>query len=506
MTIQQDIDKILKEGLKDYSENPPSFVWDNIEQNLNQRRFRRNKNIAYSIAASIALLLAFGAGYMYTNMQTQELVASNKMAIEAIADSTDDDNQPTNKQAKEISTEPSLIENENKIDTSIESILPTESSNDKSIETTPSKSSEPKQNSNIKKVKSSGSLLPPIFASTDESEPEQLNTELVENKVEDSENELNNESELVSLNPMVMKKFNLPNIANKKQLAYDSSQLVNVVDYILDSHEKKDYSTWSVGVSAAPLVSYRDVVNSSQELAYIADINSNYQQNYTNEKPLMSYSAGVNVKYSMSKRWKVQTGIYYAETGQVSENVAIYNQPAYETESSTYSINTSVGNIAVNGNQNQLIGKYSEQEDMVDEILGDQSFVYEENRAVDEPVLKTNFVQTYEFYEIPVVVDYTIVDRKLSVNVSGGLSANILYANNTYVQDDGSRYELDAEAEDLKNMNYSGVFGLGIEYPIVSRLKFNMQPTVRYSLSSINNSGSVYPYSFGVYTGLRYDF
>ena len=92
------------------------------------------------------------------------------------------------------------------------------------------------------------------------------------------------------------------------------------------------------------------------------------------------------------------------------------------------------------------------------------------------------------------------------MNVSGGLSANFLYDNSTYIVNEGSRYDLDAESGDLKNMNYSGVVGLGLEYPIITKLRINLQPTFRYSLNSINNSGTVYPYSFGVYTGLKYNF
>jgi hypothetical protein len=81
-----------------------------------------------------------------------------------------------------------------------------------------------------------------------------------------------------------------------------------------------------------------------------------------------------------------------------------------------------------------------------------------------------------------------------------------LYDNAAYVENDGDRYELDAQSDDLNKMNYSSIFGFGLEYPIINRIKFNFQPTLRYSLSSINASGSVYPYSFGIYSGLRYNF
>ncbi len=81
-----------------------------------------------------------------------------------------------------------------------------------------------------------------------------------------------------------------------------------------------------------------------------------------------------------------------------------------------------------------------------------------------------------------------------------------MYGSNAYVQNSGKRYNLDAEMENINTISYSGIFGVGMEYPIVERLQFNLQPTLRYSLTPLNSSGTVYPYSFGVYTGLRYNF
>lgn len=510
MTLNKDIDQVFREGLKDHSEKPPGFLWDNIEQNLNQSRLKRRRNVVYSIAASIALLVSFGAGYMLTNLQEIDMVAMNT-SNNVVAD----DDVVINENATEVVAESEFGETQNidgkrlkndqqqnntKVEFNTESKTETKTVDSDLIENKEQKLIN-KENKKVKKAKSEGTLLPPMFASGADVSLNK-NAEMPISKSEVKESKFEGD-ELVAINRLKLKNLNVPDIENQKELAYDDRLLFNPYDYAMATPaNKKDYSTWSVGVAAAPLVSYRDVVNVSSEAVYAADNSASYSENYNNEKPLTSYSAGVNVNYNVSKRFKIQSGVYYSEMGQVSKDIAIDPAPDFITaDEDTYSINTSVGNIAVKSSQNQLYY-----------MAGDQQFNAVETAT--EPTDRINaietynadFVHTYDFYEIPVVANYTLIDRKLAMNVSGGVSANILNTNKTYVQNNSERLELDAKAEGINNFTYSGIVGLGFEYPIIEKLMVNLQPTFRYSLNSINNNGEVYPYSFGIYTGLRYNF
>jgi len=494
MTIHQDIDKLFKKGLSDYAENPPGFVWDNIDRKLNSKRLKRKRNIIYSIAASIALLLSFGAGYMFTGIKTTNFVALNVNEV-----------LPTNVSEEEVNNESNQIrkvtnpDTQGKTSESVEGkqieepkIVPVDMPEQKIENESENPVAEP--SGKVKKVNSAGTLLPPMFGDYNDYNTEET---IAYKEVEDSNN---------SLKTMELKPLDASKMEKSRDLNYDKRQLGVVSEYTLMTIDEKKVSSWSVGVAAAPLLSYRDVAVVSSENLKNADVYSSYEQNYSNEKPLMSYSAGMNVNYKVAKRWRIQSGLYFSEMGQVSENVSIDEQQMnIVSGNNSYSINTSTGNIDVQGSPNELIVKFSRPA----RVEGDYALngpSENSNYEKSNTGIETSFVQTYEFYEVPVVANYTIVDRKLSMNVNGGVSANILYANKAYVENDGDRYELDAESEDLKNMNYSGVFGFGIEYPIISKLKLNLNPTFRYALSSINTSGTVYPYSFAIYTGLRYSF
>jgi len=497
MTIHQDIDKLFKKGLSDYSEKPPSFAWNNIEQNLNHKRIKRRRNIAYSAAASIAILLSFSVGYLLPDGKPKDQIAlsQNEVTPTEIANvagnsektiTTNEDSDTENSNIEHISSKPIIQKNNQKPETQL-----------KNINSTPSEKKIKK--SNIKKVNSSGILLPPMFANAKEFE------EPATNNFEDIEN--NNETNDASLNHLKMRNFSFAKLDNTRELNYDYRQITPIPDYSLSINDVKNTSPWSVGVSAAPLVSYRNIIDVPTEQASLAEISTNYDLNYTNEKPLVSYSAGVGVNYKVGNRWKIQSGFYISELGQISENVELNEIPNYAaTNSESYAINTSTGNININGTPNELISRLNTSKDGNSDLMFAPQPPGNLNAEISDVGIQTNFVQTYEYYEVPVIVNYTVIDRKLSMSVSGGLSANILYGNNVYVQNDNNRYELDAESDDLENMNYSGILGIGLEYPIVSKLNFNFQPTLRYSLSPINGSGSVYPYSFGLYTGIQYNF
>jgi hypothetical protein len=64
------------------------------------------------------------------------------------------------------------------------------------------------------------------------------------------------------------------------------------------------------------------------------------------------------------------------------------------------------------------------------------------------------------------------------------------------------------ESINVNNMNYSGAVGIGLEYPILSKLMLNVEPRFKYYLNPIvkNPTYNIHPYSLGVFTGISYVF
>jgi len=503
MTIQQDIDRLFKQGLHEYSENPPNFVWNNIEHRLNKKRLKQKRNIVYSIAASIALLLSFGSGYMFTHIQKKQIADNSEILLPQ-----NETKENSSKQIKNINTN-----NNNPIENNTKNkpaVITNKIQNSLKNKITSNKPINNKQNESgkIKKVHSAGVLLSPMYAGTavyDNIEASSNNSNnkvtLVNNKEENSESVVNDDDE-TELKKIDKISVFLPIIEPDKEIKYECYDLDSYT-YAENSVSTKETQSWGVGLGATPLFSYRTVSSVSSESNNNADV---FSGDYSNEKPFTAYSAGVNINYKVAKRWKINSGLYVSQTGLISEGIVLNEIPPTNNNiDNYYTVNTSNGNININGSPNELISKFS-QDNSVDNTVNPPLLPGQPSLNDNINELDATFVQTYDYYEIPLVVSYAVIDRKLIMNLSGGLSTNIMYNNSVYFEDNSTKYELNAETENLNNISYSGILGIGVEYPIIKKLNFNLQPTLRYSLTPINNSGSVYPYSFGIYTGLKYNF
>ncbi|PKP09735.1 MAG: hypothetical protein CVU09_10575 [Bacteroidetes bacterium HGW-Bacteroidetes-4] len=497
MTIHADIDKIFKEGLADYSQKPPAFVWDNIEHTLNKKRIRMRRNLFYSLAASVALLISFGAGYLLTAFHTEQGVL-----VQHVKDEEPGLQNSEKEQVPALVVEPeqlkeAAVPNGIKMNEPVKSsVLPVL----KPVKTTDVSVEPKKTESNIKKASTGGTLLPPMFSSGAEYS---AYSPVEESKVNTEPIAMDGTSDLATLQaiPAIESRLIQPK-ADSRVLKYSLQSLaVYNDDYLIQN--KKNENPWAVSLNASPLLSYRSVGESNADYVYAAEVTSNYEQEYKNEKPLMAYSVGVDVSYKMTGRWSVQSGVYYSEIGQRSDNVTVYDFQSFgSSDQSSYQVNTSVGNVRINGNTSELVNSSSSDGLIINIPVytdGTETFVRSSGVEVD-------FVQVFSFYEIPMMVRYLLIDRKLSLNLSGGISTNILQGNKAYVIDDNKRQTLDGETETVKSMGYNGLLGFGIEYPLVSRLNFNLQPTFRYALSPMNDAGTVHPYSFGIYTGIKYSF
>ncbi|MGE4290207.1 MAG: hypothetical protein AB7E36_16125 [Salinivirgaceae bacterium] len=497
MTIHADIDKIFKEGLADYSQKPPAFVWDNIEHSLNKKRIRMRRNLFYSLAASVALLISFGAGYLLTAFHTEQGVL-----VQNVKDEKPGLQNTAKEQPPVLLVEPEPM-NEAAATTGIKRDEAEKSSvqpDSKPVETTDVSAEPQKTESNIKKASTGGTLLPPMFSSGAEYN---AYSPVDDSKVNSAPDAMDESSDMATLQaiPAIESRI-LQAKTDSRELKYSCQSLAMFNDDYQVQTKKKE-NPWAVSVNASPLLSYRSVGAANSDYVYTAEVTSNYEQEYKNEKPLMSYSAGIDLGYKMTGRWSLQTGVYYSEIGQRSQDVTVYDFQSFgSADQSSYQVNTSVGNVRIKGTTSELVNSSSSDGQIINTPVytdGMETFVRSSGVEVD-------FVQVFSFYEIPMMVRYLLIDRKLSMNVLGGISANILQGNKTYLVDNNERQNLDAETESVKGMGYNGLFGFGFEYPLVNRLNLNLQPTFRYALSPMNDAGTVHPYSFGIYTGIKYSF
>jgi len=290
---------------------------------------------------------------------------------------------------------------------------------------------------------------------------------------------------------------NLLAVNNDPPAAPDESGGIDVFDEWSDE-KIASFDKWGVGTQVSPIYSYRNLAASgasAPSTSYYNDV----------EEGVVSYAGGVNVHYAPLKRLSVQSGLYYSNMGMKVGNAyyaSVDNKLSLfdETSSMQASINNSTGIIeteqgldyAVTANSGPQAG-------------WELASQYLRANTMDAP--EGEILQQFQYLELPLILRYKVIDRRLGFHFLGGLSSNFLVGNSAYYQD-GENKEYIGATGNLKPVNYSSVVGLGVDYSISRRFHINIEPTFRYYLNSINTGSFIksHPYTIGFYTGLLYTF
>ena len=110
-------------------------------------------------------------------------------------------------------------------------------------------------------------------------------------------------------------------------------------------------------------------------------------------------------------------------------------------------------------------------------------------------------IQRLNNIEIPLIFRYSLVQgKKVGLNLISGFSANIVAKNHTLIKFINTDESFDAVTLKINHFNVSGTFGLGLEYPVFSRVSITLEPTLKYFINSINIEGyaKVHPYTFEI--------
>jgi len=115
--------------------------------------------------------------------------------------------------------------------------------------------------------------------------------------------------------------------------------------------------------------------------------------------------------------------------------------------------------------------------------------------------------QVFRYLELPVMFRYKLIDRKVGLNLSGGMAYGFLVDNAAYTGE-GSDIVRVGYTEGMNTFNLSSQLGLGMEYNISQKITFNLEPVFRYYVTPLSDiSGALYkPYSVGFSSGFFFKF
>ncbi len=469
MKDEKDIDRIIREKLENFQSPPPPHIWDNVLAQFSARR--RGNRMVYMgwISAAAVVALAFLAGWYFNdNLKVENSTSVKNETIQS---------EKSNNESRIQSSE-----------TAVQSLLSADAETKHSNQTIDKEITQLTVNSTIA---SSAALNSTKGKESILNLRESLNLAMIESKnamvaqKQQPNTELARKTKTVSVN----------NLTEKDQL-FIAENIKNI------NASSKPGNNWKMGMYVAPGYS-----------SYNASHSESYAKNmaYSGSDGNANVSGGFSVQYKTSKRWIVESGVYYAKNGQQSDNSLnvlaknLDSKASFAPGEVSYFSNTvrvENNNLAMNSTAGVI--RFSEIPKGA-ELSGD----FEASKAGVANLMVPNggFSQVFEFMEIPLFVRCRVIDSKIGVELITGLNAGIIVGNNAYIDNQYGLQNI-GETQDISPVNLSGTFGVGVNYAMGKHFSVAVEPRFNYYLNSINNNSSVdfRPYRIGFYTGVTYEF
>lgn len=264
------------------------------------------------------------------------------------------------------------------------------------------------------------------------------------------------------------------NLKDLNQIAQEKNDLTEISD------EKSPVKKLRITTTAAPI--YYDNMGSGNA------IDSRFANNESSGEISMSY--GINFAYQLSEKVRIRSGISKVDLSYNTKDIAF-----------TAAVNPYVlSGIDYQGE----IPKYRI-ENRAARPFGNLSASAEFNRAsLASPV--TGFLnQRLGFIEVPVEIEYVIVDKKIGINIIGG--ASTLFLDENVISLNSSNFSTNiGEANNLNSVSFSTNIGVGIDYKISPQFQLNLEPIFKYQVNTFNHTNQLNPYYFGIYSGFSFKF
>lgn len=266
------------------------------------------------------------------------------------------------------------------------------------------------------------------------------------------------------------------------------------LQYLPKESQDKSDPRWSIAAMASPTY-YSRFSSANDELS---------GQLMSAEQPLVSYSGGVAFAYKLSRRFSVQSGLYYSALGQKVEGINSFDgfrQFDNTKGNNNFEVLTSSG-IVSSDNPNVFLN--ADASNRVITIFTKD--VFDPKKASLQPI-NNSLTQSFSYLELPVILRYKVIDKTIGINLIGGMAYNLLVHNSVYTTVNGSKYPI-GDTKGLNALSLSSSLGMGMEYNFSSKLSLNLEPMFRYYLNpfSVSSSSIIHPYSFGIFSGVSYKF
>ena len=465
MKDEKNIENIIREKLENFQATPPPHIWNNVQGQLAARRHKNRLVYMGWISAAAIVVLAFLAGWYFNdNLKSKTISSAGNEIIQP------ERNNATRFQSAEIEDKQPVLTNStnnktNGIDVNqMTAVLPVASNKKLSTRNVSKNTFNFREDFNMRMMES-------------------LNAQVAKNQQPNA---------LLALHTKTI----------PANYITESEQLLIAENIKNLNKTAKPDNNWKMGMYIAPGYS-----------SYSSNYSETYAQNmnYSGSNGNANVGGGFSVQYKTGKHWIVESGVYYAQNGQQSENSAnifarnesadyalaesslSYFSNEVRVENNTMAMNSAAGIIQFSSTPKgaELTGNFEAK-----------------NTGVANLVLPNGeFSQVFEFMEIPLYVRYRVLDRKIGVELLTGFNTGIIVGNNAYIENQYGVQNI-GETADISTFNIAGTLGMGVNYALGKHFSVAVEPRFSYYLNSINSNPSVEfrPYRMGFYTGVTYEF
>jgi len=477
MKENKNIDRLFKEQFRGFEETPDNQVWLNIEAEL--KRDKKRKVIPLWLRCSgIAAAFLLGLFTLNTN-QTFHPKIENRIVLDSKNPSIKKHIYPQNS-SKKVEKEIQIVSNSKENSKYKKEII--NSNFSKSI-TKDEKNINPYGSSKVlvyqkKNPNNAEVFLPKSNLSLNQSATNESNKN---HSLNEEKNSVTNSNSLANAPNQTLEKKDLKEKEGSNKQESTNPETPNELDEILKAKTAKKNAVvsnsknkWQIAPNVAPLY-----LNANSGGSPIDEQLSDYEKKSDN-----SVSFGVGIRYAVSNKIIVRTGINKLVVG-------------YNTGNVLYSTGLTANNLRnIEYSSNNAV-----------KFVNDAN--YSSLTTTEKEIQNTstgNLNQKMGYYELPMEVSYAVLDKKFGVNLIGGFSTLFLNENTISLVSPQSNIEL-GEAKNLNQVHFSTNVGLGFKYQITKSFQINMEPMVKYQLNTFsNNSGDFKPLFIGLYSGISYGF
>ncbi|MBW2961639.1 hypothetical protein [Mesonia aestuariivivens] len=527
MKEKKDIDRLFQESFKEFEATPKDHVWENIANKLQHKKKRKIIPLWYKLTGVAAILIAgLFIGNFLINTPQQKVVHTDSKKI--TEPKTDEKDKTFNKEKTihQTSTETLTVIS---IDNSSDTVTKLDRKNSKnhtndskvninsnlvlnntsSIENNYSVKNQKLSSTSTQKINSSAnseeeknhadfnsgqnnSTKTLVHQENLSSEEQSLKSNLThnldehnkENKFIENTNPLNKERIIIHEKPINENTSIVEeNSADKtKNLVEVAKELNKEGDNEKEKDNVQQLSKWLIKANISPI--YYGSLNGSNNL------DKTLAGNNTKGEVTMAY--GINFAYAISEKIKVRSGISKVNMSYNINDIAYStNVNATRLEGITSSPNYSSIEVLSIKNQSKPATSVDTQEF---------------SSAPIAPDTKGVINQQLGYLEIPVEVEYALLNKRFGINLIGGASTLLLNDNSISINSNNGQLSL-GEANNLNKVSFTTNLGLGFGYNLSEKFEVNLEPTFKYQLNTYNNTINDFkPYYFGVYTGFSFKF